>query len=61
MSISASEIPGPGTATALLAAVSIYTAGIPAHLSDDWRKLFFAFAFAALVVTLIIEYWSHNG
>lgn len=60
MSTSIPEIPGPGTATALLAAVAIYTAGVPPHLPEHWRLRFFLFAFVALAVTLAIEYLTHR-
>lgn len=51
------DVPGPGTGTALLAAVAIYTAGMSSHLSDQWRGIFIAFAAAALIFTTAIEYW----
>jgi ABC-type multidrug transport system permease subunit len=55
------DIPGPGTATGLLAVVSIYTAGFPAHLSNFWRWMFFLFAVVALGATILIEWWAHEG
>lgn len=60
MSTTVPDLPGPGTATALLAAVAIYTAGVPAHLSDRWRGVFVGVALLALGVTAAIEYWSHH-
>lgn len=53
------QIPGPGSAMALFAAVAIYTAGF-ANVDWEFRVVFLIFAFGGLLATVFIE-WLHTS
>ena len=54
------QIPGPGAAMAIAAAVSIYsTAKVAASCLSEWTHWFLVLTFMFIIATLIIE-WIHK-